>query len=263
MQSESHRERDGRGSVRLLVVMGLMVVLAACSDDSLADLGGRSSDWIGEVATTVATTTTTAPVRLHSAREAEWINDEFGAPDPELEPGRVLAAVFARSGDSSQFLQASREEIVAVVPDVEFPSVLPVEVTHVTSQLVIESRELTLADDPTVAFGLWSVEPYTRSRSVGQAAVLNVSEDPDGVSLAEAGDREEVCGSLITGDRVCSAETLPGGPVWRLEDEGGVLHVWFSDPFRYELGGFRNFGEDLVHEVIGSAAPLADLPPPD
>ncbi|MFP3916113.1 MAG: hypothetical protein ACLFWM_14635 [Actinomycetota bacterium] len=246
----------------MLLVAGLTVATAACSDDSLAGLGGRSSEWIGEVATTASTTTTTAPVRTRSAQDAEWINDEFGAPDPDLSGGRVLAAVFARSGDSSQFLQASRQEIVAVVPDIRFPSVLPVEARYVTSQLVIESRELTLADDPTVAFGLWSVEPYSRSRSVGQLAVLNASRDTDGVARAEEGDPEELCTALISGERTCGLEELGSGRVWRLEDEGGVVHVWFADPFRYELEGMRGVGEELVHQVISSAVALEELLPP-
>lgn len=265
MQDNSKRYRGQRipGRGGMLVVIGLFVVLGACSDDSFIDLGGRSSEWIGEVATTASTTTTTAPILTHSAMEVDWINDEFGAPDSELEQDRVLASVFARSGDSSRFLQASREEIVTVVPEVEFPATLPVEVTHVTSQLVIESRELVLADDPTVAFGLWSVEPYTRSRSVGQTAILNVSRDPEGVELAAGGDLEAVCASLVTGDRVCASEEFTDHPIWRLEDGGGVIHVWYADPFRYELQGLRGVDEALVHEMVGSVTSLAELLPED
>lgn len=264
MQPNSTRDRGHvppAGSFLLLLV-GVIVMLAACSDDSLMDLGGRSSDWIGEVATTAATTTTTAPILVHSALEVEWINDEFGAPDSELEEERILASVFARAGDSSQFLQASRQEIAIAVPDVQFPAILPVQVTHVTSQLVIESRELVLADDPTVAFGLWSVEPYTRSRSVGQTAILNASRDPQGAELALTGDPEEVCSSLVSGDRVCAIEDFTSRPVWRLEDGGGVIHIWYADPFRYELQGLRGFDEALVHEVIDSVVPLQELLPP-
>lgn len=263
MQSKSNRVRghDRPGRSFALLLMGVFVMLAACSDDSLMDLGGRSSDWIGEVATTAATTTTTAPILVHSALDADWINDEFGPPDSEMEEGRVLASVFARAGDSSQFLQASREEIALAVPDVQFPATLPVQVTHVTSQLVIESRELVLADDPTVAFGLWSVEPYTRSRSVGQTAILNASRDPAGVELAAAGNLEDVCSSLVTGERVCSSEDFTTRPVWRLEDGGGVIHVWYADPFRYELQGLRGFDEALVHEMVDSVTPLRELLP--
>lgn len=261
MQSRTHRVQRPTRRGTALAVLGLLVVLASCSEDSLIDLGGRSSDWIGEVATTATTTSTTQPVLTYSAMEADWINDRFGSPDSELDNGQVLAAVFARSGDSSQFLQASRQEIVAVVPEIQFPSIIPVEVSHITSQLVIESRELSLAKDPTVAFGLWSVEPYTRSRSVGQTSVLNVSEDPEGVELAASGDTEAMCSSLITGDRVCAAEQFMNPPVWRLEDSAGVIHVWYADPFRYELDGFGAYDEELVHQVIASVTPLQRLLP--
>lgn len=250
-----------RGREVVLVAALLLTALVACSDDSLIDLGGRSSGWINEVATTAASTTTTVPVAIHPAMEATWINDDFGAPDPELEEGSVLAAVFARSGDSSQFLQASRQEIVALTPEVQFPALVPVEVTFVTSQVVIESRELVLAADPTVAFGLWTVEPYTRSRSVGQAAVLNVSRDPEGVELAATAEVDDVCASLVTGDRICGHESFARWPVWRLEDGAGVIHVWYADPFRYQLAGFNTSDEELVHQVIASMAPLSQLLP--
>lgn len=262
MQQDSNRERVTRPASRasLLLAVSLML-LVACSDDSLMDLGGRSSDWIGEVATTASTTTTTAPVVVHSAMDAAWINDEFGAPESDMEQDRVLASVFARAGDSSQFLQASREEIATVVPDARFPSTLPVQVEYVTSQLVIESRELVLADDPTVAFGLWSVEPYTRSRSVGQMGVLTVSRDPTGLELAETGDDEGLCAYLVSGERVCAPEEVDAGTVYRLEDSGGVMHVWYADPFQYRLEGMSAFDESLVHQMISSMAPLSELLP--
>lgn len=256
----------GRDSGRALHVLPVVLVLvlslavAACSEDSLGRLGGRSSDWIGEVATTAATTTTRAPVRTRSAESADWINDGLGTPAAEASPDDVLAAVFARAGDESRFLQASRAEIVAVTPDVAFPETLPVEVGYITSQLVIESRTLRLANDPTVAFGLWSVEPYTRSRSVGQVAVLNVATDPAGAEVANESDTEATCAAFTNGDRLCSIESFIDVPVWRLEGEGGVIHIWYRTPYRYELDGGHDVDEELVHSVIDSMVPLADLP---
>lgn len=246
----------------ILLFFAVALTVGACSDEAFGDLGGRSSDWIGEVATTATTTTTTVPTLTHPAADVDWVNDEFGDPEPDMEPGSVLAGVFARSGDASRFLQASRSEIVAVTPEVEFLGEVPTEVAYVTSQLVIESRELRLANDPTVAFGMWSVEPYSRSRSVGQEAVLNVSEDPEGVELAAGGDAEATCTSIVSGDRVCAVESFGNETVWRLEDAGGVIHVWFSEPYRYELDGFAGVDEELVHVVIASVRPLAELTDP-
>ena len=47
-----------------------------------------------------------------------------------------------------------------------------------TSQLVFDERG-DLADDPVAAFGIWSSEPYTRSRSVAQMIIMSVSVDPE------------------------------------------------------------------------------------
>lgn len=256
-----HRRDRPRAAPRVVLVAMLVWVLGACSDEALGDLGGRSSDWIGEVATTLATTTTAPPVLTRSALEAEWVNDELGQPGPEANPDDVLTAVFARAGDASRFLQASRAEIVAVTPDVAFPETLPFEVGFVTSQLVIESRTLRLANDPTVAFGLWSVEPYTRSRSVGQIAVLNVATDPAGVEVANQSDTEATCAAFADEERLCSIENFLDLPVWRLEGDGGVIHLWYRDPYRYELDGGHDVDEELIHTLVGSMVPLADLLP--
>lgn len=243
-------------------VMGvalLALVVTACSDEALGDLGGRSSDWIGEVATTATTTTTLMPAQTRPAGAVEWHNDELGEPDAEATPDQVLAAVFARAGDSSQYLQASRAEIVAAVPDIAFPGSVPASVGYITSQLVIESRVLRLSAEPTVAFGLWSVEPYTRSRSVGQVAVLNVSTDPNGAEVAADPNTEATCAAFTNENRVCGVEDFLDQPVWRLEGEGGVTHLWYQDQYRYELAG--RVSEEVMHEVVASMVPLADLLP--
>jgi hypothetical protein len=262
MTRRIRNSRSGASSRVVLAVSAcfLVAALSACSENSLAGLGGRSSDWIGEVATTATTTTTIPPQLLRAVTELEWINDEFGGPPSDATSSDVLAQVFARAGDASRFLQASRQEIVAVVPSAEFLSQVHVDVGYVTSQLVIESRELTLADDPTVAFGLWTVEPYTRSRSVGQMGVLNLSRDPGGVDLAEQGEVDAVCTTLVPPETTCGVEDLGGMQVWRIE-ETSTSHVWYIDPFRYELAGFAGVDEELVHEMILSTAPLAELLP--
>lgn len=235
----------------------LALATTACSDEALGKLGGRSSDWIGEVATTATTTTTIAPSRTRPATAVDWHNDELGEPDSEATPDEVLAAVFARAGDSSQYLQASRAEIAAAVPEVAFPETVPASVGYITSQLVIESRILRLSAEPTVAFGLWSVEPYTRSRSVGQVAILNVSTDPNGAEVANDPNVEATCAAFTGENRVCGMEDFLDQPVWRLEGEGGVTHLWYQGQFRYELEG--RIDEEVMHEVIASMTSLADL----
>jgi hypothetical protein len=251
-----------RPTRRALIWASVALLVAACSDQMFADLGGRSSNWIGEVATTATTTTTTPPSPVRPTESLVWVNDEFGAPPEGAEVAEVLAEAFGRAEDNnSRFLQASRAEIATAVPEVQFPSVVPAAVSHITSQLVIEIRELSLSSDPTVAFGFWSVEPYTRSRSVGQEAVLNLSRDPEGVEVAAQGEPEDVCLRIASPDTLCGVEPIGGTQVWRLEDAEGLAHVWYIDPFRYEFDGFDDQAEELIHEVIASFRPLSEMLP--
>jgi len=258
MRSEMRGKRVLRTTT---AVVAIAVLGAACSDDALLDLGGRSGGWIGEVATTATTTTTTAPDPTRDASEVNWVNDDLAPPpDPDADPSAVLAQVFARTGGDSRFLQASRAEVAAVVPEVEFPEEVPAGVFYITSQLVIESRTLRLANDPTVAFGLWSVEPYTRSRSIGQLAVLNVSTDAVASEVANDPNTAPTCTAFAqVADRVCGIETFDDNPVWRLESESGVTHLWYQGVYRYEVTARSGVDEELIHTLARSMVPISQL----
>lgn len=248
--------------MRMSAALAVLVMLAsACSEDALGDLGGRSGGWIGEVAVTATSTTTTLPDPTRPAAQVNWVNDELAPPpDGDATGGDVLGQVFARTGGDSRFLQASRAEIAVVTPEVEFPAQVPAGVFYITSQLVIESRTLRLADDPTVAFGLWSVEPYTRSRSIGQVAVLNVSTDAAASEVANDPNTAPTCTAFSQlADRVCGIETFTDHTVWRLESTTEVIHLWYRDQYRYEIVNRGGLDEELVHLVIDSMAPLNQL----
>lgn len=252
---------------RLVLTVALAVLAvgaAACSDSALGDLGGRSSGWIGEVATTALSTTTTLARPTRPSSEVSWVNDELSlSTSPEGDAADVLGQVFARTGGDSRFLQASRFEIAVVTPEVDFPAEVPAGVFYITSQLVIESRTLRLANDPTVAFGMWSVEPYTRSRSIGQLAVLNVSTDPVASEVANDPNTAPTCTAFTqVPDRVCGIESLAEGTVWRLESESGVIHLWYRGIYRYELNARADVDEELIHTVIMSMQPLSQQVPP-
>ncbi len=252
-------EMATRFSARIGVALVLVATVTACSEDALGDLGGRSGGWIGDVATTVTTTTTTVPVTIRNAAEAEWVNDELNS-DPNGEPDMVLSTVFARSEGTSSFLQASRAEIAALLPEIAFPEVIPAEAAYITSQLIIESQALRLSTDPTVAFGLWSVEPYSRSRSLGQVAVINVSTDPGGAAGATDPDVEPNCDRyLATPEVTCAIEWLGELVVWRLESAEGVTHVWYDEQFRYELSARADVPEEFTHAMVAGLVPLRDL----
>ncbi len=53
----------------------------------------------------------------------------------------------------------------------EFPTALPEDVIYVTSQLVF-TGDGKMADPLLAAFGLWTIPPYSQSRTVGQSGVL-------------------------------------------------------------------------------------------
>ena len=157
-----------------LVIM--LLALAACGDDPLGAIGERTSEWIQEAR---VVTTTTVPVTIPvviSSHQAQWANDDIVSESLD-DPGSLIAEVFARR-EGDRFIQASRAEIAAALPDISFPTLVPNGARWISSQLVIES-DGTLSEEPSAAFGIWSAEPYSRSRSVAQMAVLTVATDVD------------------------------------------------------------------------------------
>ena len=171
---------------RLIGVVLLAATVAACGDSPLQIIGERSAEWINEPE---VVTTTLPPVTAPKFVEIEnlqWANE--GIVNPNLgDRGALIASVFDRR-EGDRFIQASRAEIAAALPDVEFPAVAPFGAAWVSSQLVIENNG-TLSRDPTAAFGIWSAEPYTRSRSVAQMAIISVVIDPEtAAEIAEVGE---------------------------------------------------------------------------
>lgn len=244
------------GRLILLVVVGALVV-SACGDDPLQSIGLRSSEWITEptVATTVVVETTT-PTFIDSNRLL-WANDELPVPDPgDVEA--VRAGVFARrQGD--RFIQASRFEIAAVLPDVAFPSEVPFGAEWASSQLVFDN-DGSIAADPSAAFGVWNVEPYTRSRSVAQMIVLRVSNDLDAATELASGEVDPSCARFAerTTDE-CEIITVGVRDTWRLTSSGGTTLIWFEGPYRYELFGRTIVPDRVLTDMSGGMVPLSTL----
>lgn len=255
------RPRLKRGALRTVAVVAIAAGLAACSDDALLDVGGRSGGWIGAVATTGSSTTTTVAALTRPAVDVVWSNDTLGdPPEPDDDADLILARIFARAGNDSRFLQSTRDEIAALVPEASFPGRVPAPVSHISSQVVIESRTLRLANDPLLAFGLWSVEPYTRSRSIGQVAVMNVYEDATAAEVANDPNSPPTCTAFAgVPDRVCGIESFADVPVWRLETQSTVTHLFYVGNYRYEIGTRPDVDEEMIHEAVMSMGPLVDL----
>lgn len=211
-------------------------VLAACGGSPLESIGERSSDWINEptVPTTVSVITTTPTII--PASQLQWANDEIGTDDLD-DREALIAAVFARR-EGDRFIQASRFEIAAALDGVSFPAEAPSGAEWVSSQLVIDN-DGTLADDPSAAFGIWSAEPYSRSRSVAQMIVMRVARDQEGADEVSSGESEASCARFSdrTTDQ-CEIVTIGDRPTWVLTgSQGGSTVIWFESPYRYELFG--------------------------
>jgi hypothetical protein len=250
-------ERELRTRFGTAAVVVAALVLAACGNAPLGSLGQRSSEWVGEpTIITTSTIPTTVPVVVN-ARVLTWFNDQLGGQfldDPEA----LKTAVFARRG-GDLFIQASRAEIVALLPEIKFPSSTPYLSEYVTSQLVFDERG-DLASDPVAAFGIWSSEPYTRSRSVAQMIVLSVSVDPEtAAEVASAGANNSCERFADRSTEVCAVTTVSRRPVWSLEASNGTTMIWFDQEYRYELFGRSYVTIEALQRMVLDPVPLSEL----
>ena len=195
---------------RFLLTLAVAVLAAGCGD-VLGGVGDLSRDWVHGGGTT-STTSTTLPrpgggmALTGLSGSIVWVNDDFEVAVGES-PDGVIRQVWERSSGVDPFVQASRAEIAAALPAVEFPSLVPEKVTHISSQLVFDPQTGTLDVATAAAFGLWTAEPYSVPRLEGQLAVLRVglrSALPDsgseGISTFQAADGREL--AWVAGDYV-------------------------------------------------------------
>ena len=218
----------------------VMVLAAACGDDEpFANIGDFSRDYVHGDTTSTSLVTVDPdddggelPEGSALSTEADWTNDTISASVAGTADD-VVAAVWTRGGGEG-FVQASRAEIAAALPEVAFPELVPDQVGWVTSQLVFEPSAAALDTETAAAFGLWAYEPYTVTRGQGQVAVLRVGllgPDDDAVPIA--------------------AEPV---------DEGLSL-TWADDDYRYELFCRTGLSDPQCWRMAETAAPLDLLLP--
>ena len=135
-----------------------------------------------------------------------WVNDEFAVTSGETADS-VIRRVWQRGDGVDPYVQASRREIAVALPGIEFPSLVPEKVTHISSQLIFDTQTGTLDVATSAAFGLWTAEPYTVPRIEGQLVVLRVGlrsalpdEGSGGISTFQATDGREL--AWVAGDYV-------------------------------------------------------------
>lgn len=246
-----------RPSRQIILILMVLLTVTACGESPLLSLGNRSSNWINEPKVTTTTLPRVDTPRHVAANTLQWSNDEIVNHDL-VDPEAVVAAVFSRrQGD--RFIQASRYEIAAAIPEITFPNLAPFGAEWVSSQLVIENSG-RLSAEPSVAFGIWSAEPYTRSRSVAQMAVLRVAHDPEtAANLAEPGAEFSCARFAERSTDECALLDLEGRDVWKLAAPGGITLIWFDGPYRYELFGRSFITSDVLEAMAADTVALAVL----
>ena len=244
-----------RHSARIVAVVFLF--LAACGDAPLQFIGEKSSDWIGEP--TIPTTTTvpiTVPIVVTS-EILKWFNDAIVSESLD-DPESLRREIFERRG-GDLIVQSSKAEIEVLIPELKFPGVAPYLSQYVTSQAVFDGNG-QLSDDPLASFGIWSAEPYTRSRSVAQMVVLRVSFDEETViELVEPG-ADTSCARFSDGTtQSCEIRQIGVQTVWALHANNGNTMVWFDGSYRYELFGRGFVPVTALEEMIPSFVPVGEL----
>lgn len=241
---------------RAVFVLGALV-LVACGTSPLESIGLRSSEWINEptIPTTVPVITTTPTIV--DAGQLQWANDDIENENLD-DPNALLAEVFSRR-EGDRFIQASRFEIAAALPGISFPAEAPNGAEWVSSQLVFDN-DGSLADDPSAAFGIWSAEPYSRSRSVAQMVVIRVATDQQGAEeVAEAGSGVSCARFSDRDTESCEVTMVDDRPTWILGSSGGTTLIWFDIPYRYEMFG-RNFvSVSILQDMIATTVTLDSI----
>jgi hypothetical protein len=238
--------------------ISLLALLLACGPDPLAQVGEGSSDWIQEPTVTTVASSDVGGLALAPVVGSDWFNNDL-APVGGTSPDEIIAGVYARAKPSDPFVQATPAEIAIALPGVVFPSLAPPEVRYITSQLVYDLGHLTLAADEVAAFGLWTVEPYTRSRSVGQQGVFTVVADDEGLAAMASGNADTSCARYLDQNVECAVNEVAARPAWKLTDQLGTTLVWYGDAYRYELFLRSGVAPDLAIDMAESVRPLDSL----
>ena len=249
-----------RKASRVVALFATAALLFACGGAPFASLGRRSSDWISEPTVVTTTTVPTTVPSVIGSDVLKWFNDTIVTTASLDDPAAVEDEIFARrAGDL--YIQASRVEVLAILPEIRFPATAPFLAEYVTSQVVFDT-DGELSHDPVATFGIWSSEPYTRSRSVAQMAVLEVSSDPETSAALQQPDADVSCARFA--DRttvVCESFSIEERPVWSLTADNGTTLVWFDGIYRYELFGRSFVPLQTLQEMTVESVALAELKP--
>jgi hypothetical protein len=184
--------------MRRIAMLAVCVVTIAACGDLLSGVGDLSHEIVhGDESTTTTTRAATGgpALRLKGITDVVWVNDSIGS-SANLGADDTIIAVWYRGDQVTPWVQASRREIANALPGIQFPELVPDGVGFVTSQLVFDTVTASLDPSSSAAFGLWSTEPYTLSRSEAQQAVLDV-----GIKSFEGDPDDDILSFQVTDGR--------------------------------------------------------------
>ncbi len=220
--------------VTVLVVFASLL-LAACGEAGLLDgVGDRTRVLVEGSTTTTLVGVVVEPevsgAGLIGPEDLLWFNDDI---DPQFSgpAAKVIRSVWERKLDS-RFVQASRTEIAAAMPDVAFPELVPDEVRWVTSQLVFDNTTGALDPDTAAAFGFWTSEPY--QSDTARLGVLRIGLAPVDVGA----ERSDIVPILVP---------------------DGISLGWTEGGYSYEMFCRSSVSDELCTEVAASTTPLIEL----
>ncbi len=240
-----------------LVALSCAFLLSACGDSSLAGFG-VAEDWLGDKGDgTVGFATTTLVSVNPPIGSLDWYNQP--APFVDADPAVVVDTIWDRSSGTDAFVQASPNEISAVIPAIKVPTVLPPGSAHVTSQLVYGVSTGRLTNAYVAAFGFWKSEPYASSRSVSQLLQMKVAEDNSDPAPA-ANDESLGCNRFNDQDILsCEPVSVSAARAWWIATMDGPVLVWYDSGLRYELLDRQKFGPKVLIDLAGSMILLRDV----
>lgn len=221
---------------RIALLAAIMLLVTACGDEGLLDgLGDRSVNAVhGETSTTTTTIEVVraeAPLGSIRASDLVWYNDGIAGEGSGV-PNVVISTVWNRGDGATSVIQASRGEIAAALPGIQFPELLPDSVGWVTSQLVYDAASGTLGAHTSAQFGLWHLEPY--SADGGRTAVMRV----------RPATSSDIIGSIS------SEVTI-----------SGLDLSWVSESFHYLVSCPTDLLDDYCWQMAESPMPLSLLLP--
>lgn len=236
-----HTPRPNKVRRRLMslwLVAGSLVI-GACGDAGMLDgLGERGHEYV-EGSTTIAPAaaleTTQPPMDVSPVEGQRWYNEEIPG-ETVGDPSFVISAVWARSDGITRFIQASPNEIAIALPNIQFPSLVPLDTLSITSQLVYDVASGTLDPRLSAAFGFWLATPYAADNT--SAAILRIGQ----------------------GEDIGAAQGVTVVPA-----EGGVNVRWVNGGYSYELFCRSELPEDICTQMASSVVALdiiAPEPPP-